>query len=97
MSLLRRAKRRDANEPEIVRALEAVGAYVKRMDQPVDLLVGFRSRWVWLEVKDGAKTAGNRPLTEDQVEFLRDCSGYGLPACVVTNVSEALAAIGAVR
>lgn len=97
MSLLRRAKRRDANEPEIVKALQQVGAYVQRMDKPVDLLVGFRSRWVWLEVKDGAKTAGNRPLTEDQIEFLRDCQGYGLPACVVTSVSEALAAIGAVR
>jgi hypothetical protein len=97
VSLARHAKRRDANEGEIVEALEACGAYVHRQDLPCDLLVGFRGRWWLLEVKDGAKPAYERILTHQQIAFRNDCLHHGLPFAVVTTVSEALAAIGAVR
>jgi hypothetical protein len=97
VSLNRYAKRRDANEGEIVGALEQAGAYVHPLDEPCDLLVGFRSRWFMLEVKDGAKPAYDRPLTPAQINFRRDCLHNGLPFAVVLNPSEALAAIGAVR
>lgn len=97
MSLNRYGKRRDENESDIVEALGACGAYVLRQDVPCDLLVGFRGRWFQLEVKDGAKPTYERILTHQQIAFRNDCLHHGLPFAVVTTVSEALAAIGAVR
>lgn len=38
MSLYRRAAKRDLTEPAIVAALEAAGAKVWRLSQPLDLL-----------------------------------------------------------
>lgn len=66
MSLKRHNPKRDANEPEIVRALESIGCDVTRLDKPVDLVVGYRGRTVLLEVKtkDGK-------LTEDQKKFFQ--------------------------
>jgi hypothetical protein len=97
MSLSRIAKRRDANEADIMQALELCGAYVVRLDTPCDLLVGFRSRWWLLEVKDGGKSASRRLLTRGQLGFRDDCRTHGLPFAVVNDASEALAEIGAVR
>lgn len=97
MSLARQAKRRDANEPEVVEALEACGAYVIRLDVPCDLLVGFRGKFFALEIKDSSKPAYERILTHGQIAFRNDCLRHGLPFAVVTSVSEALAAVGAVR
>lgn len=97
VSLHRRAVRRDANEADIVAALEVAGAYVLRLSKPVDLLVGFRRRWLLLEVKDGNKPPSRQCLTDDQVEFMADCQVLGLPAATVRSVAEALAAIGAGR
>lgn len=94
---LRRAAKVDANQDEIVRALRHVGAYVVFLSHPVDLLVGFQSRWVAIEVKDVSQPPSKRRLTDDQVDFLRDCSAYRLPAQIVCTVDDALAAIGAVR
>lgn len=87
-----RASRRDACEPEIVKALEAVGAKVTRVSQKgvPDLLVSYRNIWFMLECK-----GKNGKLTEDQetfIEFHGDC-----PVHVVRNVDEALIAIGARR
>lgn len=50
MSLNRYAKRRDANEAGIVKALVDVGCSVLQVDA-VDLVVGFRGRSYLLEVK----------------------------------------------
>ena len=97
MTLARHAKRRDANEREVIEALEACGAYVHTLDLPCDLLVGFKSRWWLLEVKDGNKPPYERVMTHGQLAFRNDCLHHGLPFAVVTTVSEALAEIGAVR
>ncbi len=85
MSLNRYAKKRDANEPEIVAALEAVGAEVMRLDV-VDLLVYFRGALYLLEVKTakGTLTAVQKKL------FPR------WPIHVVRDASAALLAIGAI-
>ena len=64
MSLLRHNPKRDANEPEIVAALEAIGCDVHRLNKPVDLVVGYRGRTVLLEVKMPGGT-----LTSDQEKF----------------------------
>lgn len=46
-------KRRDTSEPEIIAALQAVGAIVKQIsgDGLPDLLVCWRGRWLPIEVK----------------------------------------------
>lgn len=89
---MRRAAKRDQNEPEIVAALRALGAFVWLLDQPVDLLVGYRGRWHLLEVK--------RPkvgrLTEGQRELVRLSTGGAIPPVhVVKTPGEALEAVAA--
>lgn len=95
MSLSRYAKRRDANEAELIRALTSVGARVWQLDRPVDLLVGYRGAWHLLEVKDGAKPLSARILRPDQQAFFSTCMEMRLKAAVVVSVQEALQAIGA--
>lgn len=97
MSLARYATRRDANEPDIVAALIAVGAEVHRHDEPVDLCAGWAGRWHWIEVKDPKKPPSERRLTENQAKFIARCRALGLPAHVVLTPEDALHAIGAVR
>ena len=80
-------KRRDANEPEIVDALEAVGASVLRANE-VDLIVGYRERSYLIECKsEGGK------LTPFQQDMLKTWRGH---YAVVYSVDEALRVIGAV-
>lgn len=52
---MRRAAKRDNSEPEIVTALTQCGFSVVRLDQPCDLLVGFRRRTFLAECKTGTK------------------------------------------
>lgn len=68
MSLNRYAKRRDAAEPEIVSTLKQCGFSVFRMDQPADLLVGFRRRMWLVEAKTGHKGYG-KSLNGNQQAF----------------------------
>ena len=82
MSLKRHNPKRDANEPEIVKALEAIGCDVHRLDKPVDLVVGYRGRTVLLEVK----TKGGK-LTDDQKTFFELFRGE---AYVVRTVERAI-------
>lgn len=50
--MIRRAARRDDNEPDIIRALEAAGAVVQRQEPPQpDLLTSWRGQLEQLEVK----------------------------------------------
>lgn len=88
---LSRAASRDANEPEIIEALHRVGADVFQLDgrDIPDLLVGFRDRWVLLEVKtpDG-------DLRPGQETFLMLAEARRRPAFVVRNPEDALRAIG---
>ncbi len=85
MSLNRYAKRRDANEAEIIQALRAIGCSVEVLDRPCDLVVGLRSRTYLLEVK-GEKGK----LTKGQKEFFKTWRGH---ARVVTTPEEAIRAI----
>lgn len=97
MSLNRYAKQRDKNEPEIIEALRSVGALVWTMDVPVDLLVGFRGRWLLMEVKMPAGPKGGtkgRNKTELQADFFAECEGRSLPAYLVRSPMEALRVIG---
>lgn len=90
------AKARDANEPEIVRALRRVGASVITLHTPLDLIVGYRGENYLLEIKMplGPKGGENgATLTPAQITFFERWQGQ---ACVVRSGLEALAAIGAI-
>ena len=83
----RYAARRDANEGEIVKALEAIGCSVLRLDA-VDLIVGRAGVNYLLECKDGRKSAGNRPLTPAQKKLRSEWRGQ---YAVVLSADEAVA------
>lgn len=87
-----RARKRDANEPEIIEVLEALGASVCALDKPLDLLVGYQGENYLLEVKNGNLPPSHRKLTDDQNEHFRTWKGTSR---VVLNRDEALDAVGA--
>ena len=79
--------RRDANEPEIVEALEAVGASVLRLDD-VDLLIGYRGTNYLMEVK-----TPEGKLNKKQQKFFRSWQGQ---VNIVRTRIQALKLIGAI-
>lgn len=87
---MRRAARRDANEGKIVAALQACGAYVKKINDEgaFDLLVFYRGWTLLLEVKDGAKPPSARALTPAEQKFHNEWPGQNL--FIVTSEHEAL-------
>jgi hypothetical protein len=87
---MRRAARRDANEDEIVEALKAAGAKVRRLDF-IDLLVGFRRRNYLLEVKNPKRKGKDMAHRMKQAQWRAEWPGQ---AAEVTTVEEALAVLG---
>lgn len=69
---MRYALRTDANQSQIVSALEAAGARVLVIGKPVNLLVGVRHKFAFFECKDGAKSASRRKKTalQNRLEVL---------------------------
>ena len=94
MSLKRYSTRRDKTEPEILRALAAVGADYIRLDA-IDVLVLFRGQLYLLECKSarGKKRPKMRETTRNQDVLVQ----RGWPLHFVSNPMEALRAIGAVN
>lgn len=95
------AKQRDANEAEIVAALERAGAAVQKLSEPgvPDLLVSFGDVLHLLEVKNpnakggGKYNTGTGALTDRQTKWWS--SWKGKRPVIVQTAAEALAAIGA--
>jgi hypothetical protein len=87
---VRRAAKRDANEGEIIAALEAVGARVFRVSDGhfPDLAVLYGGRWHLLEVKAQGGT-----LTPGQVAFVASVEKAGGRVHVVRTGGEAVAAV----
>ncbi len=101
MSIYRRAARRDDGERPIVDALRKAGAMVRHVSAEglPDLIVGFRGRWLWLEVKRplgamGGSSADGQHLQPAQAVFFAEALLAGLPAHVVRSPEEALRVIG---
>ncbi len=89
---MRLVAKRDANEPEIIAALLAVGASVDQVSekgQP-DLDVGFRDVNYRIEVKNGKYAK----LSKGQQEWFDNWRGQ---KAVVWTVEEALRVIGAIE
>jgi hypothetical protein len=85
---LRRTSRRDDNEMPIIRALEAIGAQVKPLHRPCDLLVRWRGQIHLLEIDNPASKYRQRDAK--QLEFLRLWE-----VAMVQTPAEAFHAIGA--
>lgn len=101
MTIHRRAAKRDEGEPAIVGALRRAGAMVWHLSQKglPDLLIGFRGRWVLMEVKAplgplGGESGNGQHLQPEQVRFFADAELGELPAHVVRSPEEALRVIG---
>jgi hypothetical protein len=77
---MRLAARRDANEDQVVSALEAAGAYVKKINDggTFDLLVWYRGNTLLLECKDGNKPPSARKLTPAEQKFHDQWPGNNL-------------------
>lgn len=76
---LTRARRVDGNHAEIVKALRKIGCSVLSLHEigkgAPDLCVGFRSRTMLIELKDGSKSPSKRKLNELQEKFRREWKG----------------------
>jgi len=71
---MRYAARVDANQRQIITALEAAGAYVWVIGLPVDLLVGYKGHTWLIEIKRDSKAR----LTPLQADFFENWSGSTL-------------------
>jgi|GEM_PF-680390 len=85
---MRRAAKRDIAEPAIVDALKRVGFSVLRMDQPVDLLTGFRGVTYLVEVKSGSKGYA-KALNKNQKTFAAQWNGS--PVFILRSADDAIA------
>ena len=92
---MRFALRVDANQKQVISALEAAGATVDVIGKPVDLLVGLRGKLVLIEVKDGNRPPSRRKKTSAQEEFFKRWAGY--PVVLVDSPEAALRALGLMK
>jgi len=96
---MRRAAKKDANHSEIVKTLQAVGAECFETHQIpglLDVVVAYRGRLTWLEIKDGAKCASARQLTEAEKDTIGRLRRVDAPVYVVESADDALRAVGAI-
>lgn len=87
-----RAKKIDANQVAIVKALRSYGCSVTHLHEVgkgcPDLLIGIHGRTGLLELKDGAKPPSARKRTPDQEEWLS--AWRGGPVALATDIDSAL-------
>jgi hypothetical protein len=88
---MRHAKRTDANQEAIVKALRDAGADVWIISLPVDLLVGYKGHSFLVEIKTDAK----KRLTALQADFFENWSGSTLAR--VDSPEAALRMIGVLK
>jgi hypothetical protein len=88
---MRHAKRTDANQEAIVKALRDAGAYVWIISLPVDLLVGYKDHTFLVEIKTDAR----KRLTALQADFFENWSGSTLAR--VDSPEAALRMIGVLK
>lgn len=95
---MRRAARTDTNQIDIVRALRSIGANVEVTSGIgngfPDLVVMFRHRVTFVEIKDGSRPPSQRLLTDREQEFSDRCAVHcpGLYR-IVTSPADAIAAV----
>lgn len=92
---MRYALRVDANQSQIISALESAGATVQVIGKPVDLLVGVNGRFAFFEVKDGAKVKSAQKRTPAQIKFFEKWAGY--PVCLVDGPDAAVRHLNVIK
>lgn len=95
MTFNRYAKRVDANQAQIISALESAHALVEVIDRPVDLLVGFAGRFMLMEVKNPNSRYGKAGLNQGQKRFFEQWEGY--PLAQVDSPEAALRALNILK
>lgn len=80
--------KRDANEPEIIEALEAEGVAVYKLDKPADLLCSLSGRTFLVEVK-----SKNGKQTDQQVKFCKSWQGMYFIARTVVDAKAIIAMV----
>lgn len=84
-----RARRKDANQSELVAVYRANGiSVVVLAEESLDLLVGCRGVSDLVEVKDGAKSASRQKLTPAETEL--HATWRGAPIRIVTSTDDVL-------
>lgn len=83
----RYALRKDANQADVVEALRAIGASVKPLHQPLDLLVGYRGKTYLIEVKRPDKKGWRSEKTKEQINFIATWRGQ---YAIVYTAAEAI-------
>lgn len=73
---MRRAARRDANDPELVRFARELGAWLIPLNEPVDYLLAWRGMWYLVEIKDPAKKGWASEFTPEQRKFQQQCGEH---------------------
>ena len=87
------ARRTDANHGPVIGALRACGWYVldtSRVPGFVDVIAARRGRIVFCEIKDGAKWASARKLTEAQRLLHADLRAAGAEVAVIETPEQAV-------
>jgi Holliday junction resolvase len=88
------ARKIDANQPEIVKALRAAGCTVEHLHAVgsgcPDLLCAIDNHTFLIEVKDGAKPPSEQKLTPHQIEWH---AGWKAPVHIVNSIDGALAVV----
>ena len=82
-----RARRKDGNHHEVVRAFESLNCIVEDMtatDNFCDVHVSLDGlQWAWIEIKDG-----NKKLTKGEIKFQAKCQELNQPYFIVRSASE---------
>lgn len=101
---MKRAAKVDANQPEIVKALQMVGAHVEILSQVknlFDILVGFRGQLHIMEVKNPKylpkeydRDRLEKSLSDGERKCMKKFLAVGVPYHIVTNINEAFKIIG---
>lgn len=83
----------DANQKEIVDALEDLGVVVFKIGQPLDLLLGYDGMLQLQEVKN---PEGENKVSESQQKTINDLRAVGVYVPVVRSVEDSVLGIGGV-
>jgi hypothetical protein len=84
---MRRTRRRDENEPDLVRLARQLGAVMWLLDEPVDWLCGWRGSWYPTEIKN---VHGRNRLTSPQELFLATAKERALPVWIWRSQADVL-------